>query len=57
MTAEGVEKELAEAKEDMLENIAKNPRLAHEFLFEHRHPNETPFFHGEISIYDFEIYV
>jgi hypothetical protein len=42
--AEGVE----EAKKEVIEHIARDPRLAHELLFEHRHPNETPEFHGEI---------
>jgi hypothetical protein len=44
MTDESAEK----AKEDLIKLIADDPRTGHELLFEHRHPNETPDFHGEI---------
>jgi hypothetical protein len=35
-------------KERLIELIGENPRMAHELLFEHRHPNKTPDFHGDI---------
>jgi hypothetical protein len=41
-------KKEVEAQKELLELIAGDPRMAHELLFEHRHPNETPEFHGEI---------
>lgn len=36
------------ARKEILERIAKEPRLGHEYLFSHRHDQETPEFHGEM---------
>jgi hypothetical protein len=35
-------------KAELLRQIAAHPRLAHAVLFKHRHPQETPEFHGEM---------
>lgn len=35
-------------KEAILRSLASNPRLAHSFLFAHRHPSPTPPFHLEL---------
>ena len=35
-------------REDLITKLGLNPRLAHDALFAHRHPNTTPAFHGEI---------
>lgn len=37
-----------EAQIEILRTLSSNRRLAHSFLFEHRHPEATPPFHGEI---------
>jgi len=37
-----------EDKEAVLLKLGTNPRLAHQVLFEHRHPNKTPNFHYDI---------
>lgn len=36
------------AKEETILTLARDRRLAHSVLFRHRHPQETPEFHGEI---------
>lgn len=36
------------SREDLIKKLAANPRLAHQVLFKHRHPDETPAFHGEM---------
>lgn len=35
-------------REDLIKKLAANPRLAHQVLFKHRHPDDTPAFHGEM---------
>ncbi len=35
-------------RESLLVELAANPWFAHELLFKHRHPDETPPFHYEI---------
>ena len=35
-------------RDDTIRKLAANPRLAHQVLFKHRHPDETPDFHGEM---------
>ncbi len=35
-------------RDDTIRKLAANPRLAHQVLFKHRHPDETPAFHGEM---------
>jgi hypothetical protein len=35
-------------RDDLIRKLAANPRLAHQVLFRHRHPDETPAFHGEM---------
>ena len=35
-------------REALISMISENPRVGHELLFEHRHPNKTPEFHGEV---------
>lgn len=42
------DREQEEARRQMLEMIAKEPVLAHEYLFSHRHPNITPDFHKDM---------
>lgn len=37
-----------DAKEDLIYRLGIDHRLAHQSLFRHRHPNETPEFHYEI---------
>ena len=36
------------SRDDTIRKLAANPRLAHQVLFKHRHPDETPEFHGEM---------
>ncbi len=36
------------SRKEILHRIAKEKRLAHEYLFSHRHENQTPEFHGDI---------
>src|SRR5690349_13054036 len=36
------------SRDDTIRKLAANPRLAHAVLFQHRHPDETPPFHGEM---------
>jgi len=36
------------SRKEIIKRIAKEPRLAHEYLFAHRHPNQTPEFHGKV---------
>lgn len=36
------------SRDDTIRKLAANPRLAHQVLFKHRHPDETPAFHGEM---------
>lgn len=38
----------ASPTEELILKMARKPRLAHAVLFKHRHPDETPFFHGEM---------
>jgi hypothetical protein len=40
--------QLNQDAQDALADFATNPRLAHDFFFEHRHPEITPDFHYEI---------
>ena len=35
-------------RDELIRKLAANPRLAHQVLFKHRHPDETPEFHGEM---------
>lgn len=37
-----------EQREQLIEKLARNPRLAHATFFGHRHPNARPDFHNEI---------
>lgn len=37
-----------ESRDDLIRKLAANPRLAHQVLFKHRHPDDTPAFHGEM---------
>lgn len=37
-----------DARDAVIERLARNPRLAHATFFGHRHPDETPPFHYEI---------
>jgi len=38
----------ADKREETILKLARNPRLAHATLFQHRHPQETPNFHYDI---------
>lgn len=39
---------MTESRDDLIRKLAANPRLAHQVLFKHRHPDDTPAFHGEM---------
>ncbi len=36
------------SRDDLIRKLAANPRLAHQVLFKHRHPVETPEFHNQV---------
>ena len=36
------------SKEELIIKLGRNPRLAHQTFFAHRHPQDTPYFHYEI---------